>query len=471
MANGNDKNILDPSAASQSGPTASVNNVIEVLYGSDDIKKAYPIPTNKIDKIQIKESFFSKLPTLKLVLSDVGTLFNTVGFQIGYTINVKITPIVRNKDVIPRPYVNSNFTIQSINYVFDMDKKYYVYELNCIYPAEKYLNDICVWPITEIDALNIEKQYTSEALLRLICTRGGLGFYSNLTTEPSDSMAWLNCSLTYSEFAEKVTKHAWVGDNDMPILYVNKEGTAIYNTLNTMCNGATKYTYIQKTLYDMKYRPTGNNPNRKPSGYRTFTDMTFNNIGYIQNQGAYGVKTYIYNPYNLKSINPLTIKPAVPKNIKNVTLNDACLRYKEFHDNKIRVAQLSNKSPGQVKNFRYSFSKMHFKQTHENYDYAPQHNESIKRAFFQQFVSLTVDAVNQPDYDFDPLQMVYLGDKINVRVDTTYNPGTIQSGDYIVTGLVHNFYTKSNYTINIIAANDGINGVGQLKKESDINKK
>ena len=114
---------------------------------------------------------------------------------------------------------------------------------------------------------------------------------------------------------------------------------------------------------------------------------------------------------------------------------------------------------------------MHFKQTHENYDYAPQHNESIKRAFFQQFVSLTVDAVNQPDYDFDPLQMVYLGDKINVRVDTTYNPGTIQSGDYIVTGLVHNFYTKSNYTINIIAANDGINGVGQLKKESDINKK
>ena len=102
MADGNDKNILDPSSASQSGPTASVNNVIEVLYGSDDIQKAYPIPTNKIDTIQIKESFFSKLPTLKLVLSDVGTLFNTVGFQIGYTINIKITPIVKNKDVIPR---------------------------------------------------------------------------------------------------------------------------------------------------------------------------------------------------------------------------------------------------------------------------------------------------------------------------------------------------------------------------------
>ena len=95
---------LDPSSAGQSAPSASVNNIVEVLYGSDDPKKAYQIPNGKISKIEIKESFFTKLPTLKLMLNDVGSLFDTVGFQIGNRINVKVTPVVSDPDVIPPPY-------------------------------------------------------------------------------------------------------------------------------------------------------------------------------------------------------------------------------------------------------------------------------------------------------------------------------------------------------------------------------
>ena len=40
--------LLDPSSAGQAAPSASVNNVIEVLYGGDDPKKAYHIPNGKI---------------------------------------------------------------------------------------------------------------------------------------------------------------------------------------------------------------------------------------------------------------------------------------------------------------------------------------------------------------------------------------------------------------------------------------
>lgn len=464
-------NLLDPSSAGQSAPSASVNNVIEVLYGGDDPKKAYHIPNGKISKIEIKESFFTKLPTVRLFLNDTGTFFDSVGFQIGNVINVKITPIIKNQDIIPKPYVNSKFVIQSINYYPDQDRKDYLYEINGIYAAEKYLNDICIWPVTEIDAINLDKQYNSEDLLNLICTRGGLKFISELKTSPDDNMAWLNCSLSYSEFADKIVKHAWIADDDMPILFVDKDGLAHYNSINNICEGAVKATYIQNTLYDMMYCDKSKFQSGKPSGYRTYNSVEFKNMGFVQNQGAYGIKTRIYNPYNIRELNPLEFRPFIPTNSLTITLNDTCLREKEFHDSKTRIGNVSNKSPGQTDNFRYSFSKMHFKQTHAHYDYAPQHNESIKRAFYQQFAFLTVDAVNQPDYEYEPQQKIALGDRITIRTDSVASQSSIQSGDFIVASLLHTFFVNSNYTVIITGVSDGINGVGELKKQSDLNRK
>lgn len=463
-------NILDSSSAGQTSPSASVNNVIEVLYGSDDPKKAYQIPNAKISKIEIKESFFIKLPTMKLLLNDTGTFFNDVGFQIGNIINIKITPVIKNLDSIPKPYINSKFVIQAINYYFEADKNNYIYEIIGMYAAEKYLNDICVWPITEIDALNLDKQYTSEQALNLICTRGGLKFVSELKSAPDDNMAWLNSSLSYSEFVDKIVKHAWIADDDMPLMFVDKDGVAHYNSINNICDNSIKAVYIQNTLYDMKYRDKSKFQLKKLSGYRTYNSVEFKNMGFIQNQGAYGIKTRIYNPYNAKELNLIEFTPFIPTNPAAVTLNDVCLREKEFHDNKKRIANISNKSPGQTDNFRYSFAKMHFKQTHAHYDYAPQHNESIKRSFYQQFAFLTVDAVNQPDYEYEPQQKISLGDKITIRTDSVANQGSIQSGNFIVTSLLHTFFVNSNYTVIITGVNDGINGIGQLKKESALNK-
>jgi hypothetical protein len=373
-------------------------------------------------------------------------------------------------DSIPKPYVNSKFVIQAINYYFEADKNNYIYEIIGMYAAEKYLNDICVWPITEIDALNLDKQYTSEQALNLICTRGGLKFVSELKSAPDDNMAWLNSSLSYSEFVDKIVKHAWIADDDMPLMFVDKDGVAHYNSINNICDNSIKAVYIQNTLYDMKYRNKSKFQLKKPSGYRTYNSVEFKNMGFIQNQGAYGIKTRIYNPYNAKELNLIEFTPFIPTNPAAVTLNDVCLREKEFHDNKIRIANISNKSPGQTDNFRYSFAKMHFKQTHAHYDYAPQHNESIKRSFYQQFAFLTVDAVNQPDYEYEPQQKISLGDKITIRTDSVTNQGSIQSGNFIVTSLLHTFFVNSNYTVIITGVNDGINGIGQLKKESALNK-
>ena len=473
MAENNEKNSLDPSTADDSAPSASINQVISLLYGNEDPKKAYPIPVSKISELTIRESFFTKLPTLYLVLNDPGTLFNYVNFQIGNTLYVKITPVIRNKDLLPEPYVDCKFVIQSVSFYLDDDTQDYVCEINAIYPAEKYLNDICVWPVQLIDNPLTDKMYTSVEVLKNICTKGGLQFNNDYADDTNDNMSWINSHLTYSEFAEKVVKHAWINDDDMPILYVDKNGLAHFNTINTLCGEVVKAEYIQANLYDKVYRkdPSGTNQNDKPSGFRTYNDISFRNIGYIQNQGAYGIRTKIYNPYNTRELNVKEFVPDIPLKPKNTTLNDACIRNKDFHDNKKRIANLSNKSPGQVENYRYAFAKMHFKQTHEHYDYAPQHNESIKRAFFQQFIVITVDVPNQPDYEWEPVQKLALGDRITVKTESLNNVTSIQTGDYIVTDIIHNFFFNANYTMVIIAVNDGINGISRTKKESEMNKK
>jgi hypothetical protein len=315
--------------------------------------------------------------------------------------------------------------------------------------------------------------YTSVEVLNNICSKGGLQFSNDYADDTNDNMSWINSHLTYSEFAEKIVQHAWINDDDMPLLFVDKNGVAHFNTINTLCSEAVKAEYIQANLYDKVYRKdsSGITQNDKPSGFRTFKDISFRNIGYIQNQGAYGVRTKIYNPYGLKELAVEEFVQDIPLIPKNTTLNDSCIRSKDFHDKKKRIANLSNKSPGQVENYRYAFAKMHFKQTHEYYDYALQHNESIKRAFFQQFIVITVDVPNQPDYEWEPIQKLALGDRINVKTETLNNVNSIQSGDYIVTDIVHNFFFNDNYTMVIIAVNDGINGISKSKKESEMNKK
>ena len=58
-----------------------------------------------------------------------------------------------------------------------------------------------------------------------------------------------------------------------------------------------------------------------------------------------------------------------------------------------------------------------------------------------------------------------LGDRITIRTDNLGYEASKQTGDYIVTGITHNFYSSSNYTMLITAVSDGINGINEMKKQ------
>ena len=470
---------LDPGAAIESSAINAQTVNITLIYGSNDPAKGYNIPADKIIELTIRENFFLLLPTMTLKLEDVGTIFHNVGFQIGNTFYLKIMPEMESDDAIgAKPLLEGTYTIQAIENFNDYDRNSYLYVFRCMYTAEKYINDICVWPKEDTMAgkfPSIDKSFTSSDALSVILADAGLKPVADFTWEPDDNMAWLNSTLTYSEFAKKIVSHAWISDDDMPLLYVDRNGTAYYTSINTLCDAAVKSQYVQQTVYQKVYDTKNEyteNATETPTAYSVYEDVTLSNYGFLQNQGGYNVKKYIFNPYNTMSLNLIEFMPTNFNllNPKAITLNDTCFREKEFKDmgknGAQRLAKLSNRSDTQGETVRYRSSSMYFQQTHEYYDYAPVHHESVKHAFFQQFAFMTVSVTDQPGYEKSPEQILKLGDKISIDMSSTAHEASIQSNNYIVSGLTHQISFGSKYMIMATCVSDGVGGTSQLRKQT-----
>lgn len=477
MAEENQK--MDPSSTTASSAIGMTDCEIQLIYGSDKPEKGYNIPADKIEHITIKENFFLPLPMLTITLNDSGMFFHDVNFQIGNTFYLKLTPVIGDPDLVTDPVVESSYVIQAMEYYYDADRDDYLYKLHCIYSAEKYLNDICVWP--KIDTLagktiSVNKTYTSNDVLEVVMTQAGLKYVADFQTTPDDNMSWLNSTLTYQEFAKKIVSHAWIRKDDMPLLFVDRNGIAHYTSLNNLCDAAVTGNYMNATKYQKIYNTHDNTENNqeKRNAFRVYDSVSLSNYGYLQNMGGYNTKKYIFNPYNVKEMNNKSYPPVTfnVTNMQAITLNDTCFRGCKFKDTGInekgiqRLANVSNKSATQGETCRNTSTSLHFKQTHENYDFAPGHHECMKYSFFQQFAFMTIPVSDQPGYAQNPKQTLSLGDKISIDFSTIANDTTVQSCNFIVTGLVHDFSFGSKYTIVATCVTDGIGGIGALKKET-----
>lgn len=472
-----EKTTLDSSTATASSTVSTQTCDITVIYGSNDPNKGFNIPVDKITEIIIRENFFLLLPTMTLTLDDVGTIFHDVNFQIGNTIYVKILPEMISHDAVAsKPLLEATFKIQAIENSTDFDRNSCTYTFHCMYSAEKYLNDICIWP--KFDTMagklpSLDKSYTSADTLQVVLRNAGLKPNIDFDSKPDDNMSWLNSTLTYSEFTKKIIDHAWISDDDMPILFVDRGGNAYYTSINTLCGKATTSNFIHQTryqkLYDTKNENTSNTE-EKPSAYSVYYDLVLTNHGYLQNDGGYNVKKYIFNPYNATLLNPLTFKPVSFNitNLKAITLNDTCFRAKDFKDtgknNRLRLGKISNRSDSQGETVRYHSVSTYFRQTHQYYDYAPIHHDSIKHAFFQQFAFMTISVTDQPGYEKDPKQMLKLGDRISIDMSSMSHESSVQSNNYIVSGLTHYISFGSKYVIMATCVSDGVGGIGTKKE-------
>ena len=478
--------ILDYNAGIDGSCVSRQTCDVTIIYGSNDPDKGIRIMPDTVTELIIRENFFLLLPTMKLRLFDIGSIFHDINFQIGYSFYVKIEPVLTDSDMVPsKPLFEGVFNIQSIENYNDFDRDTYSYVFNCMYQADKFINDICIWPKTDTMAGKIpslDKSYTSKDTLSVVLANAGLKPTTDFINDPDDNMSWLNSTLTYAEFTKKIVRHAWIKKDDMPLFYIDRNGYAYYTSLNTLCDKTTTGQYIHQTRYQKLYDPKDENTSdsaEKPIVYNVYNNLEFANYGYLQNNGGYNVKKYIFNPYNSLEINPTEICP-VSFDITNpraITLNDTCFRSVEFKDKgkdgngALRVGNISNRAPTQGETVRYHSVSMHFKQNHQYYDYAPIHHEAVKHAFFQQFAFMTISVTDQPGYAEDPAILLKLGDKIKIDTSTLAHDTSIQTNNFIVTGLTHHIAFGTKYTIMATCVSDGIGGIGYLEKQSENTQK
>lgn len=136
---------LNPRSAND---ITDVNMELKVWYAATK-DAGYPIPISNIQSINIFESMFTKLPSMILVLQDSGSWFHYNGIQIGVKIHVLFRPNITD-DKIVESYLSMDFVVQSVTYSVDHEHGGYYTLINCMYPAESYVNEICQWPNNDI---------------------------------------------------------------------------------------------------------------------------------------------------------------------------------------------------------------------------------------------------------------------------------------------------------------------------------
>lgn len=460
---------------------------IALWYGAEKKENARVIPMSVISELTVRESIFNGLPTIRIVLVDQGSYMNIRGFEHGKLLYVKMTPVIdlaswgqEWAEKIPTPYLESKFRIESIEYIGNDSSNDYRTIIHGVYAAENYLNEICQWPPDNfaetafIKNLGVDLApvktggYNSVELITKVAQNAGLQpsiELSNSTT-PDDRMYWLNKNLTHQEFIKFIVDHAWLGEDDCPLFYVNRDGQGVYTSLKTFKDNAAIANYKRALTVEK------NNDN---TYCRKFMYAYLKNAGYVQNEGGYGVQSNVYNPYAAAVINsipqieginnPAASSLPIREKLGQTGISDEHDRAGVFHSKNIYIGKMSNKSTATANCIRYATNDMYFLDTHQYYDYAPLHNLACRKAFFNIFLYLAIDCGGQMLDDMKSTQRVKLGDKINVDLTTIDNKTSIQNGEFIVSGIIHTWKFGGAYGQTLCCTSDGINGV-ELKNNS-----
>ena len=472
-------NILT-NATSQGG-VAKYNFTNEIYnIRLNDPKEGILIPANLINSLEINENMFSLLPTFKLVIEDKGSFFSGINVKNGDKIYFTITPNIEVDGKEPKPYIKSEYCVQSINCLPDLASGTYSYTIVGIYNAQSYLNQIAPYPKTTETSIIMRDDKTSADAIREVLDDTSLKLNVQCVTD--DKSLWVNGNDNRAQFIEKIVEHAWVSVDDAPILYTDLFGQTFYTSIKTLSEKKklVKFENI-KYYYDKLKYSTENEITM------LFGDCDYlHAAGPILNQGGYEIKENYYTPYNSKDLfdedieksdisfsnlidNLLDSSNIDVSDIAIGQMNDSLTRGKyrtaTYKQNETYLATRSNKAASQMNHTSNSIDcGMHFKDFHSHYDLAPKHNEMIRRSFFQNFVNLVVDVHRLPEEFMNAKCRPVLGDKVYVDFSNSDGIDKIHSGNYIVCGIRHCFKYGHSYTMEMKCVTDGTFGRGALEE-------
>lgn len=472
------------------GSTKTYDNSYEsYIIRLNDPKEGRLISAQGIKEIVIEENIFSLLPTIRIEIEDQGSYFAGYNIKNGDKIYFIVTPVVANEGEDPTPFVDSVYAVQNVSCVPSLEGSNYQYVIIGIYDAQSYLNEVASYPKTTIDSLLFQNTKRSDEAIQEVLDDTTLKLSKKI--EGSDKGLWLNCRKTRAQFIEKIIEHAWIDEDDAPLIYTNLNGESVFTSVKTMAKQKKLCTFTNVKNYIEHLQ--GSSTQREDLEY-PFTSVQFlHAAGPILNQGGYKVRANYYTPYNLLSLFDLDIAPkdidvvellkdlASQGNLDPMAIVDAQIADKKtvgkfreavYQQDEPYIASRSNKASSQMDRLTKNIDAgIYFKEYHNHYDVAPVHNEMIRRSFFQNFINMTVDVHRLPkEYQTAKCRPV-LGDKINLDFSTADSVDKIHTGNYIVAGISHHFKAFQSYTLDVKCVTDGTYGIGILEQNDEKAKK
>lgn len=472
------------------GSTKTYDNGYEsYIIRLNDPKEGRLISAQGIKEIVIEENIFSLLPTIRIEIEDQGSYFAGYNIKNGDKIYFIVTPVVANEGEDPTPYVDSVYAVQNVSCVPSLEGSNYQYVIIGIYDAQSYLNEVASYPKTTIDSLLFQNTKRSDEAIQEVLDDTTLKLSKKI--EGSDKGLWLNCRKTRAQFIEKIIEHAWIDEDDAPLIYTNLNGESVFTSVKTMAKQKKLCTFTNVKNYIESLQ--GSSTQREDLEY-PFTSVQFlHAAGPILNQGGYKVRANYYTPYNLLSLFDLDIAPkdidvvellkdlASQGNLDPMAIVDAQIADKKtvgkfreavYQQDEPYIASRSNKASSQIDRLTKNIDAgIYFKEYHNHYDVAPVHNEMIRRSFFQNFINMTVDVHRLPkEYQTAKCRPI-LGDKVNLDFSTADSVDKIHTGNYIVAGISHHFKAFQSYTLDVKCVTDGTYGIGILEQNDEKAKK
>lgn len=435
-----------------------------------DPLKGITVENEVIERIDITENMFTSLPTINMLITDGGRFFFRYNIRIGDTINVRMSPAATfddDDDKQPAPYVDASFTVQSVTDIPDTSNNIYIHRVSGVYAAVSLINKIIPFPqdnrIIEVEPI----KKTSAEVIQFVTQQAGLGFVSDVKTD--DHSFWLNANETASNFCERVLQHAWISDDDAPLMFTNIDGISHLTSIKTIVENKTRIQFA-----DMQTSVNADTSEKTP--IISINDVYCLNVGGpITNLGGYKVQTSFYTPKNNRSSQTLLEFPQHEQGMLGAAVGtiasifgggtkdrSEAYREKEYQQNETYLGGISNKQQSERDNVTIHVDGgMHFDELHDHYEVAPSHNEMIRRSFFQNFVRIMVDTSRQGDLYSRVEYRPYLGSTVKCDFSSSERIDTIHSGEYAVAEIVHKYSKGAPYTQAITLVNDGYYNVGE----------
>lgn len=394
-------------------------------YGQQYILKMFinniEVPMSNILNCNIREWIIGSVVTLEATIQDQGTFIELSPLFDECPVSIEFS---KPGDLIPQK--------------IDFDMNVYETERSPADNGSLYIIHFIAFQKTTDFFFPIHirsfNNMNSSDVLNSICTESDIPFNQEISS--NDSQNWIQGNINNYLFTKHLIKRSYYKEEDLPIFYFDRTGAATYSTIKTKCSTKTKFVGINN---EYAFMDNGDSPFTK-----LFLDTS----------------TKVKPIYYSTSFNTKNIASILNKNTA-YGIDYTYFDFSNFYDYRMffKFSPLTNYVNQNSKNlYKYSngltFNSQH-KNVHSNYLLAVSQNQFIKDSFYNNYMQIYIN----PDPD------LMIGDKINMIIfdnvsrisNGAPNIDKVNSGEYLVGGIMHEFKNEGLYNMVVTLFRNGIN--------------